>query len=131
VLVNVDDAGLALEGHDPVAFHRDGTPVVGSAELTSAHGGATYRFASAESKQQFDADPSKFAPRYGGYCAYAASQNRLSPVQIDQFEIYEGHLLMFTNQDFKQRFDAAPAEHFAKADAHWPDLVAAHGKPPR
>ena len=128
ILVNVDEHGVALQGHDAVAY-RDGAPVAGSVDHSSNHAGATYWFASAEHKTTFDAEPAKYAPRYGGYCAYAASQNRLSPVQIDQFEIYEDHLLMFTNADFKQRFDAAPAASFKAAEAYWPDLVAKHGTP--
>ena len=129
ILVNVDDEGLALQGWDPVTFH-DGAPVEGNLDRTSVHDKATYRFSSAQTQRRFEAAPEKYAPRYGGYCAYAVSQNRLSPVQIDQFEIYEGHLLMFTNADYKQRFDAAKAETFTKSEAAWPALVATHGKAP-
>lgn len=129
ILVNVDDEGLALEGWDPVTFH-DGAPTPGNLDRTSVHDKATYRFSSAQTQRRFEAAPEKYAPRYGGYCAYAVSQNRLSTVQIDQYEIYEDHLLMFTNADYKQRFDAAKAETFKKAEATWPDLLAKHGKAP-
>ncbi len=127
VLVNVDDAGVALQGHDAVAYVTDGAPVKGAAEHASSHGGATYWFASAEHKATFDAEPDKYAPRYGGYCAFAAAQNRLSEVQADQFKIQDGHLLLFTNAEFHALFDRDPPGNKAAADKNWPGLVARHG----
>lgn len=127
VLVFVDAAGIGLGGHDPVSYTK-GAPVAGTASHTSSHGGATYHFATAEDQTAFDADKPKFAPAYGGYCAYAASQNRLSESDPKSFVIHDGQLLMFTNEDFKGRFAADPAGHKAKADANWPGLVAKHGK---
>jgi len=128
VLVNVDDAGIALQGHDAVAYVTDNAPVKGAAEHASSHGGATYWFASAEHKATFDAAPDKYAPRYGGYCAFAAAQNRLSEVETDQFKLQDGHLLLFTNAEFHEMFDRDPAAHKAAADKNWPGLVARHGK---
>ncbi len=128
VLVNVNDAGVALSGNDAVAYVVDGKATPGVAEHTSSHGGATYQFTSAEHKAAFDAEPDRFVPRYGGYCAFAAAQNRLSQVEADQFEIYDGHLLLFTNADFHAQFDKDPAGNKAKADANWPGLVAKHGR---
>ena len=129
VLVLVDDQGVGLRGHDPVAY-TTGTPAEGSASAASIHGGATYWFASPEHKATFDADPAKHAPAYGGYCAYAASQNRLSESDPKVFKIVDGQLLMFTNAEFLRLFEEDPAAHKAKADANWPGLVAKHGRTP-
>ncbi len=128
MLVNVDAAGVALHHRDAVAYVTDKAVVEGTGAFASQHGGATYWFASAEHKAAFDAEPAKFVPRYGGYCAYAAAQNRISDVQPDQFEIQEGQLLLFTNPSFHERFDQDPAGNRAAADKNWPALVAAHGK---
>jgi hypothetical protein len=57
------------------------------------------------------------------------SQGRLSPIQPEVFEIYEGQLLLFTNPEFKRLFDQDPAKHKAEADQNWPKLVEQHGKP--
>lgn len=127
VLVLVDDQGVGLGGHDPVSYTK-GAPVAGTAEQTSTHGGATYRFASADDKAAFDADQKKFAPGFGGYCAFAAAQNRLSVADPKVFVIHEGQLLVFTNEDYKTKFAVDPAGNKAKADANWPGLVAKHGK---
>jgi YHS domain-containing protein len=127
VLVLTDDKGLGAGGNDPVAYTTDKVEP-GVAEHTSQHGGATYQFASADAKQKFDAEPARYAPRYGGYCAYAASQNRLSESDPTVFMNHEGQLLLFTNQDFLELFKKDPATHKQQADANWPGLVTKHGK---
>src|SRR5262245_37009063 len=127
-LILVDAEGVGLGGHDPVAYAADNAAVKGAAEQTSGHGGATYRFASAAHKATFDADKVKHAPQYGGYCAYAASMNRLSEADPTVFQIVDGQLLVFTNADFKERFDQDVAGNKAKADANWPGLVEKYGK---
>ena len=127
-LVNVDEEGVGVNGFDPMAYTADGKAVPGAGDQAVSHGGATYWFASAAHKAAFAADPAKFAPQYGGYCAYAMSQGRISPIQPEQFEIVDGQLLLFTNAAFKKLFDADPAGIKAKADANWPQLVEQHGK---
>jgi len=126
ILVLVDDQGVGLAGNDPIAYSTDKVEE-GTAEHASAHGGATYQFASAENKQKFDADQAKYAPAFGGYCAFAASQNRLSESDPNVYMNYEGKLLMFTNQDFLDQFKKDPAGNKKKADANWPGLVEKHG----
>lgn len=128
VLVLVDAQGVGLGGHDPVAYVKAKKAVAGAADKTAAHGGATYRFASADHKATFEADPARHVPGYGGYCAYAASQNRLSQSDPKVFLIHDGQLLMFTSRDFLARFQKDPAGHKQKADANWPGLVEQHGK---
>jgi YHS domain-containing protein len=130
VLVNVDAQGVGLGGHDPVAYLATNAATMGSAEHTSSHGGATYHFASAENKAAFDAAAATHAPGFGGYCAYAASQNRLSPSDPTVFAIHEGQLLVFTNAEFLGLFQQDAAGNKAKADQNWPGLVAQHGKAP-
>ena len=126
-LVNVDANGVGLGGHDPVGY-QTGAPVMGAAEHTVKHAGATYQFATAESQATFEGASEKHAPQYGGYCAFAASQNRLSPSDPKIYLIYEGQLLVFTNQDFLDQFQKDPAGNKQKADANWPGLIAKHGK---
>ena len=128
VLVLVDDQGVGLGGNDPVAYATDNAAVAGSADHSSQFGGATYRFASAEHKATFDADMARRAPQFGGYCAFAASQNRLSEADPQVFQIVDGQLLVFTNADFKDQFNKDPDGNKQKADDNWPGLVAKHGK---
>ena len=127
ILVLVDDNGVGLAGNDPIAYTTNAVEP-GVADNTSSYGGAKYQFASAENKAKFDGDMPKYAPAFGGYCAFAASQNRLSESDPNVYMIYEGQLLMFTNEDYRTQFQKDPAGNKKKADANWPGLVAKHGK---
>jgi YHS domain-containing protein len=129
VLVATDDEGVAIGGHDPVSYVADGTPAPGTEDHASEHGGATYLFVSSEHKATFDADPARHLPAYGGYCAYAASQGRLTPADPTVWQVHDGRLLLFANQGFHDLFNQDPVEHTAAADRNWPGLVARHGEP--
>lgn len=126
VLVDVDADGVGLGGHDPLGYRQFNKAVTGLPEHTTKFGGATYKFSSAAHVTDFAG--AEHAPGYGGYCAYAASMGRLSSANPLVFEIYEGKLLVFTNEEFRELFKQDPAGTKAKADAAWPDLVAKHGK---
>lgn len=126
-LVLRDADGVALEGYDPVAYFTDGKPVKGQASHSSSYSGAIYRFASADHKRLFDADPSKYAPQYGGYCGYAASIDRLSPINPEFWQIVDGRLILQHNQKAYDLFNADLAANVAKADGNWPGLVAKNG----
>ena len=68
--VNVDSKGVILNGYDAVAFFKQRKPVKGNPGIESTYQGATYLFASTADKADFDKDPAKYAPQYGGFCAY-------------------------------------------------------------
>ena len=72
-LVNVDKNGVGLQGYDPVAYFTQNRPVQGNPQFQSTYNGVKYLFVSQEDKNTFDANPSKYEPQFGGYCAYAAS----------------------------------------------------------
>lgn len=127
VLVNRTRDGLAIQGYDPIAYHTENKPVKGDARFTSMHDGATYRFVTDEHKALFDAMPEKYAPAYGGYCGYAASINRLSPISPEWFQIIEGRLVLQHNQKAFDRWNADLGGNRLKADANWPGLVARNG----
>ncbi|MCZ7636048.1 MAG: YHS domain-containing protein [Verrucomicrobia bacterium] len=127
-LVNVDKAGLALQGHDPVAFFVDSKPVRGRAELQSVHQGATYRFASAEHKARFDKEPDKYAPAFGGFCAYGVSRNKLVGVDVEAFQIVNGRLLLQYSKGVRNDFNKDPEGNLKRADQNWPGLLRQKGK---
>jgi YHS domain-containing protein len=127
-LVNLDAHGLALQGYDPVAFFTDHKPVKGTADLQSTYYGATYWFASAEHKALFDASPDKYAPAFGGYCAYGVSKGHLASINVDAFQIVDGRLLMQHGEGARNGFNKDPKDNLAKADANWPKLIKGSGK---
>lgn len=71
---NLTFHGIAIQGYDPVAYFTDQRAVPGDPGITATHDGAIYQFASTAHKAAFEADPARYAPQYGGYCAYAAAQ---------------------------------------------------------
>lgn len=126
-LVNTNRSGLALQGYDPVSYFTDNAATEGSADITSTSGGATYRFASAEHKQMFDADPAKYTPQFGGYCAYAVSRGDTASIDPEAFQIVDGRLLLQYSKSILATFNKDTSANLSKADANWPKLLAERG----
>jgi YHS domain-containing protein len=123
-LVNVDKNGVIVDGYDVVAYFTDGRPVEGQPEFASSHGGATYWFASAEHKALFDADPAKYAPEFGGFCAYAVSRNGLRPIDPAVFHFVGGKLFLQHTRKAYDLFERDEPGNTKRAYANWPKLVA-------
>lgn len=117
--VNVDGNGLALEGHDPVAYFTRSAAVPGVAGITASHDGATYRFASEANRQAFLADPGRYAPQYGGYCAYGMSNGYQASVQPDKFTIVDGKLYLNYNGSVQSRWRKDTSGYIASANENW------------
>jgi len=127
-LNNLDRNGVAIQGYDPVAFFTDNRPVKGSSQFQSGYQGAKYYFASAEHKAAFDREPAKYAPQFGGYCAYGASQGHPAPVKIEAWQIVNGRLLMQYDLDIKDKFNKDQQGNLHKADQNWPGVVEKYRK---
>jgi len=126
-LVNKDRSGVAIQGYDPVAYFTEGKPLRGSSKITATHDGAIYQFASAAHRDMFEADPDKYVPAYGGYCGYAASINRLSPISPEVFQIIEGRLVLQHNQRALDKWNVDIPGNVVLADRNWPGLVERNG----
>jgi YHS domain-containing protein len=127
VLVNRDKNGVALQGHDPVAYFTEKKPVQGDPKFHARHEGAVYWFASAGHQAMFAAAPEKYAPAFGGWCGYAVSIDRLSPVSPEWWQVIDGKLILQHNKKAWDKWNADLAANVAKAGANWPGLVARHG----
>jgi len=119
---NVDSSGLALKGYDPVAYFTEQKPVTGKAEFTARHEGATYRFASAASRDAFLAEPAKYAPQYGGYCAFGMASGYKAPIEPDAWSVVEGKLYLNYNRSVRSTWAADIPGYIRKADANWPSV---------
>lgn len=120
--VNVDPAGLAIQGYDPVAYFTDGKPVKGDGKFQSEYQGAKYDFASAEHKAAFDKDPARYAPQFGGFCAYGVSQGHTAPADPTVFQIVDGRLLLQYSGGASEAFNRDKDGNLKKADTNWPKL---------
>ena len=127
-LQNLDKNGLAIQGYDPVSFFTDGKPVKGKPEFTAKHNGATYQFASKEHQELFLKSPEKYAPQFGGYCAYGVSKNGLYSIEPDAFQVVDGKLLLQYSKGARDDFNKDVKGNLAKANANWPGLVEKKGK---
>src|SRR6266436_3674743 len=127
VLVLKTRDGVALQGYDTASYFTDNQAVKGNPKFQSDFEGAKYYFASTEHKALFDANPAKYAPAYGGYCGYAASIDRLSPISPEWFQIIDGKLILQHNKKAYDRFNATLKENVVKADQNWPGLVVRNG----
>ena len=128
-LVNVSGASnVAISGYDPVAFFTDAKPVNGSPFIKADHEGATYFFATEAHKTLFVANPVKYAPQYGGYCAFGVGLDALFPVDISTWQVRNGKLYLNLNPDILEKFNADFDGNVAKAEKNWPGLVAKSGK---
>lgn len=119
---NVDDGGLAIGGYDPVAYFTLGEPTPGTTEFTAEYNGVTFQFASIEHRDLFLADPERYVPAYGAWCAWAASRNSLATVDPEQFVIYDGRLFLNYNARLNRKFARDLAVNVDKADSFWPEL---------
>lgn len=112
--------GYAVEGHDPVAYFTDSKPTVGKDEFTAEHEGAKYRFASAANRDKFVADPAKFAPQYGGYCAFGAAMARKFPGDPNAWHIADNKLYLNLNKDVQSSWLKDTDGFIRGADNNWP-----------
>jgi YHS domain-containing protein len=121
--VNVDNKGVALKGYDAVAFFKQGKPVKGNSGIESTYQGATYLFASTADKTDFDKDPAKYVPQYGGFCAYGVA-NGVMTVSPDPnaFTVYRGKLYLCGNQAALKSFESDIDSNIDKADTNWRQL---------
>lgn len=115
--------GLALRGWDPVAYFAEGRAREGSPAHTARHGGATYRFASAEHRDRFVAEPARYAPQYGGYCAFAMSIDGVADADPERWVIVDGKLYVNKNRIAAGLWSIGTAGRIAAADGYWPTFA--------
>jgi len=122
--VNVDNQGIILKGYDAVAYFKQGKPVKGDPAIRSIYQGATYLFASAANKADFDKSPAKYAPRYGAFCSYGVAAGVLADIDTaSAFAIYKGKLYLCGNEGVLKDFKSDIDDNIEKADANWLHLA--------
>ena len=121
--VSATEQGVAIGGYDPVGYFTEGRPVAGSAAFELHWSGSTWRFASAESRARFEANPAAYAPAFGGYCAWAISQNYIAPGDPLVWRIVDGRLYLNFNQRAKMLWEADLAGAIARGNANWPMVL--------
>lgn len=127
--LNLDTNGCMLQGYDCVAMFTKPTETIkGSATFESTYQGAKYWFESAANKALFDAQPAKYAPLYGGFCAVAITEGNLRPVQIWTHQITKGYLVVNHNAKAKKLWERREEKRFKHAQKNWPTVTKKEAK---
>lgn len=117
------EGGVAIDGTDPVAYFTEGRAVTGSAAIVLTWRGADWRFASEAHRAAFEADPEAFAPRYGGWCAWAVAEGYTAPTVPEAWAIMDGRLYLNYSRGVQRRWARDIPGNIARADANWPGVL--------
>jgi YHS domain-containing protein len=120
--LNLDAKGIALKGYDPVSYFSSGGPVQGKSDLAEKHDGATYWFASAGNRDAFKANPSKYAPAYGGFCAMGVVMEKKLDVDPQLWRIVNGKLYLNVHKEAQTRWLEDVSGNIGRADRIWPRI---------
>lgn len=113
----------AVGGYDTVSYFTEGKPVKGKSEHSTKWKDAKWLFASAENLAKFKDEPEKYAPQYGGYCAWAVTQGSLVEGDPNYWAIDNGKLYLNYNQSVQDKWFANRANFITQADEKFPSLI--------
>ena len=121
--VNTTWTGVAIKGYDPVAYFTEAKPVEGSDKFEFKWNEATWRFASAANRDLFTASPEKYAPQFGGYCAWAVSQGYTAGIDPAAWKIVGGRLYLNYSLKVQKQWELDAVGNIDKAQKNWPELL--------
>lgn len=111
--------GVAIHGFDAVAYFTDHKPVKGNKAFSASYKGATFHFVSAEHRDAFIGDPVRYAPQYGGYCAYGTARGYKAPTEPQAFTVVNDKLYLNYNDDVAETWRKDISGYIRKANANW------------
>ncbi|MEI6088138.1 MAG: YHS domain-containing (seleno)protein [Bacteroidota bacterium] len=114
--------GIAIKGYDPVAYFTQNKAVVGNDSISMEWSGSIWKFVSKENLQLFTNDPKKYAPVYGGFCAYGTSEKHLSPTDPNAWTIVNNKLYLNYNLKVKEFWIKDTTSRIISADTYWSGL---------
>lgn len=120
--LNLDKAGVALRGYDPVAYFTVGTPTKGLAQFSAGHDGAVFHFASAANRDAFAKEPAKYAPAFGGFCAMGAALDKKLDGDPNVWKIVGGKLYLNVGAPAQKRWQEDIPGNISKAEQKWPKI---------
>jgi YHS domain len=121
--INKGPDGVALKGYDVVAYFTESKPVMGTKEFQHEWNGAKWQFASAANRDLFAADPGRYAPQYGGYCAFGVSEGHKAKVDPNIWKIVNGKLYLNYDAGVGNQWQKDIPGRIAKADKNWPKVM--------
>ncbi len=116
---NVNTGNVAIHGYDTVAYFTDGKPTKGKAEFEQVWEEARWHFASATNRDLFTANPGRYAPKYGGYCAGGLATGEYADIDPEAWTIVDGKLYLNKTKELREVWRKAPRAHIEYADYNW------------
>ena len=120
--VNTNGTNYAIGGYDPVSYFTDSKAIRGTKKYTHQWAGKTWSFRSLDNRDEFASMPDKYAPAYGGFCAYGVAQGYTVKIDPRAFSVENGKLYLNYSKGIKKRFDTDRSGFITKANANWPSL---------
>jgi YHS domain-containing protein len=114
--------GVAISGYDPVAYFVDMKPVKGSLEFHAEYQGSIFYFSTAANRDRFAANPDKFAPQYGGYCAFGMAKGYKAVIDPDAFTVVDERLYLNYSETVRSQWLSDIPGYIRQADANWPNV---------
>jgi hypothetical protein len=114
---------VAIHGYDPVAYLVDGGPRKGRPDLAVEHAGARWLFASEENRRRFEADPARYIPAYGGYCAYGVAHGYLVKIDPEAWSVVDGRVYLNYDKPVRESWLKDVPGFVAAANTNWPKLT--------
>jgi hypothetical protein len=109
----------AINGYDPVAYFTDSKPIKGLGSITINWHGATWHFADIRHRELFAAEPEKYAPQFGGWCAYGWSQGYPAKIEPQAWSVVDGRLYLNYNMDVRKDWEKKRAEYIRSAQVNY------------
>lgn len=117
---------LGVQGYDLVSYQTAGKAMRGSGHNVAEHNGVTYQFSSAENKKAFEANPAKYLPAYGGYCAFGAAVGKKFNGDPEVWKVVNGKLYLNLDTDIQAKWNEDISGNISKADANWVNIKDKH-----
>jgi len=132
-VVHQGAGSVSMEQICPMSYFGEAGPHKGDPVILAEHRGTTYSLSNQEAKEIFLAEPDKYLPQFGGYCATAISQGKLRGADCTNFKVNaEGRLLLFMKfpVDHKEIWDQDEAGGMERANTAWEQLQVPYEAPP-
>ena len=120
--VDVTHSTPGISGYDPVAYFTDGKPAKGSGYHVAEYDGVTYTFASKDHKRMFEANPGKYVPAYGGWCAYGVAVGKKFVSDPEAWKIVNGTLYLNLDKDIQNKWAKDIPGYIRTANENWKEI---------
>ena len=111
-----------ISGYDPVAYFTEGIPVRGNGYNVADFQGVTYAFANEDNKELFEANPEKYVPAYGGWCAYGVAVGKKFVADPTVWKIVKGRLYLNLDRNIQAKWKEDIPGHIKTANANWKEI---------